>query len=261
MSILHSLILGKEGEDLLILHGFLGMGDNWKTYAKRINSLGYKVHLLDQRNHGRSFWNSSFSYSIMAKDIVAYCEKYNLENILVLGHSMGGKVAMHLACYHQELLKAFIVADISPKKYDSHHQQILNGLSALDFDKISSRAMADEKLSTWVVDASTRQFLLKNLNWTEQGKLGLRINIDVLKNVSKAIGEGLKNDAKSNKPCLFIKGQNSDYILDIDSPIIKYHFPKATNYTVSNSGHWLHAENPEEFYRVTSEWLKNISFL
>ena len=261
MNILHSLILGEQGEDLLILHGFLGMGDNWKTYAKRLTPHGFRVHLVDQRNHGRSFWDPKFSYSNMAQDIVEYCSYHNLNNIIVLGHSMGGKVAMHLACYHNQLLKSFIVADIAPKKYDPHHQQILNGLSDLDFDKISSRAMADKKLSNWVVDASTRQFLLKNLYWKKPGELGLRINIEVLKNSSEAIGEGLDKDVKSNKPCLFLKGQNSDYITDNDHSIIRYHFPSASHSMITKSGHWLHAENPEEFFRVTLAWLKKTSFL
>ena len=261
MNILHSLILGDQGEDILILHGFLGMGDNWKTYAKRLIPHGFRVHLIDQRNHGRSFWDSNFSYSILAQDIIEYCSYHNLKNILVLGHSMGGKVAMHLACYHYQLLKGFIVADIAPKKYNPHHQQILNGLSNLDFDKIPSRSIADENLSNWVVDASTRQFLLKNLYWKKPGKLDLRINIEILKNASEAIGEGLKNDAKSDKKCLFLKGQHSDYITDNDHSIIKYHFPNADQSLIKKSGHWLHAENPEDFFRVTLDWLKKTSFL
>ena len=138
---------------------------------------------------------------------------------------------------------------------------ILNGLSDLNFDKISSRAMADEKLSNWVDDASTRQFLLKNLYWKKPGELGLRINIEVLKNSSESIGEGLDKDVKSNKPCLFLKGQNSDYITDNDHSIIRYHFPSASHSMITKSGHWLHAENPEEFFRVTLAWLKKTSFL
>ena len=261
MNILHSLIVGNRGEDLIILHGFLGMGDNWKTYAKGLAVLGYRVHLIDQRNHGKSFWSNDFSYSIMAEDIVAYCKTHSLEKVLVLGHSMGGKTAMYLACYHSELIKAFIIADIAPKNYEPHHQQILNGLSQLDFGQITSRAIAEQQLSNWVKDTSTRKFLLKNLYWLEPGKLGLRINIDVLKNASEAIGLGLDSEAKSDLPCLFLKGENSDYILDSDGPIIKYHFPNSSQVSIPKVGHWLHAESPKEFFTITSHWLiNNINF-
>ena len=114
---LHSTIVGANGIDLLILHGFLGMGDNWKTHAKGLAALGFRVHLLDQRNHGRSFWSSDFSYPLMAEDVVNYCKEHQLENVLALGHSMGGKTVMHLACSHPDLVRACIIVDIAPKKY------------------------------------------------------------------------------------------------------------------------------------------------
>ena len=255
MSILHSNIIGTEGKELLILHGFLGMGDNWKSHAKNFASLGYRVHLIDQRNHGRSFWSTSFSYRHMAQDVVDYCQAQGLQKVFILGHSMGGKTVMHLACDFPELVSAFIVADIAPKKYAPHHQQILNGLAQLDFDKIDSRAVADQVLSNYVPEPTTRQFLLKNLYWRSPGKLGLRVNIEVLKKASDAIGEGLKPTAHSKLPCLFIKGEASDYILDTDPPSIKHHFPNASITTIPKVGHWLHAENPKLFFEEVSSWL------
>ena len=156
---LHSTIVGVKGIDLLILHGFLGMGDNWKTHAKGLADLGFRVHLLDQRNHGRSFWSSDFTYPLMAQDVVNYCQEQQLGNVLALGHSMGGKTVMHLACNHPDLVRACIIADIAPKKYEPHHQQILNGLVNLNFDQITSRSAADKVLSAYVSDPGTRQFL------------------------------------------------------------------------------------------------------
>ena len=253
---LHSNIVGVKGIDLLILHGFLGMGDNWKTHAKGLAALGFRVHLLDQRNHGKSFWSSDFTYPLMAQDVVNYCEEHQLENVLALGHSMGGKTLMHLACYHPDLVRACIIADIAPKKYEPRRQQILNGLAHLNFDQITSRSAADQVLSTYVSDPSTRQFLLKNLYWVTPGTLGLRINIEVLKNASQAIGMGLQAKAQASLPCLFIKGELSDYILEIDNPIIKHHFPKAEQALISKAGHWLHAENPKLFFEVMSQWLQ-----
>lgn len=256
MSILYSNIIGEEGKDLVILHGFLGMGDNWKTHAKQWALLGYCVHLIDQRNHGRSFWSSDFNYATLAQDVVDYCIAHQLDKIWVLGHSMGGKTLMHLACEFPQYIHAFVVADIAPKTYSPHHQMILNGLSHLDFNQIKTRGDADNALAAYVKDSGTRLFLLKNLYWESKGKLGLRINIDVLKNVNEAIGQGLLPDARSSHPCLFIKGEKSDYILENDTPIIKHHFPNAEQMTVPNAGHWLHAENPTFFFKAVTDWLQ-----
>jgi len=256
LSLLHSTLVGSEGTDLLILHGFLGMGDNWKTHAKGFSERGFRVHLLDQRNHGRSFWNDKFTYELMAEDVIRYCEAKNLGKVLVLGHSMGGKTAMHLACSYPNKIKALLVADIAPKKYDPHHQQILNGLSQLNFNQLKTRTAADEELAKTISDPATRQFLLKNLYWVAPGKLGLRLNIEVLKNASEAIGAGLDSKAQSELPCLFIKGEHSDYILDTDLPIIKHHFPAAEHAVIPQVGHWLHAENPLRFFEISLQWLE-----
>ncbi len=255
MKILFSNIIGSSGVDLLILHGFLGMGDNWRTHAKSLVKIGYRVHLLDQRNHGRSFWDDAFNYSLMAQDIVNYCNSYNLKKVLVLGHSMGGKAVMHFACNYPKFVKAFIIADIAPKSYEPTHQNILNGLSNLDFSKITSRLLADKELAKYVQDSSTRQFLLKNLYWVSPGKLKLRINLNVLKDKSEVIGEGLNSNLSSTHKCLFIKGGNSDYILDSDESLIKHHFPYAEQLLIPGVGHWLHAEKPKIFFEIISHWL------
>jgi esterase len=257
LNLLHSNSIGDSGQDLVILHGFLGMSDNWKTHAKNWAKMGYRVHLIDQRNHGRSFWSNDFSYELMADDLARFCEVHGLKNILLLGHSMGGKTALYFACQYSKLLKALVVADIAPKKYEPHHQKILKGLSELDFDQIKSRGDADVLLSKYVPEPGVRMFLLKNLYWVDPGKLGLRINIDVLKNASEAIGENLSNTSRSEHPCLFVKGALSDYILDTDLPILRHYFPKAELVTIPDAGHWLHAEKPKLFFETVSRWLSN----
>jgi pimeloyl-ACP methyl ester carboxylesterase len=255
LKLLHSNIIGDSGCDLLILHGFLGMSDNWKTHAKNWSSLGFRVHLIDQRNHGRSFWSTAFSYDLMADDIAHYCETYQLQEVLILGHSMGGKTAMQLACKHPHLFKAIVIADIAPKKYPPHHQKILQGLSDLDFNQIKSRTEADIFLSSYVTEPGVRMFLLKNLYWVEPGKLGLRINIEVLKDASDAIGKNLSDDAQSLLPCLFVKGELSDYILESDTLLIKHYFTNAEQVTIAEAGHWLHAEKPKLFFDTVTDWL------
>ena len=257
MNLLHSTIIGDSGRDLLILHGFLGMGDNWKTHAKGWAAMGYRVHLIDQRNHGRSFWSDKFSYKSMVEDLAHYCQVNEVKRPILLGHSMGGKTVMQYACTHPERVSTFIVADIAPKAYTSHHQLILNGLAALDFSQIKTRNQANEALSAYVKDENTRQFLLKNIYWETPEKLGLRININILKNASEVIGEGLDANAQSSVPCLFLKGGNSEYILNQDHLIIQHHFPNAEIKEIAAAGHWLHAEQPTIFFQQVNAWLNS----
>lgn len=221
--LLHSNILG-EGYPFVILHGFLGMGDNWKTHGKNFAELGYEVHLVDQRNHGHSFHDTAFSYEVLAEDLKNYCKAKNLEDIILLGHSMGGKTAMLFSTEYPNLVSKLMVADISPRFYPVHHDTILNGLSALDFDVIKSRGEADKALSEYVSDFGTRQFLLKNLYWVEKGKLGLRINLEVLKDEVAEVGEALPSYARFDKETLFLRGDRSEYIGPEDERIIKIIF-------------------------------------
>ena len=252
--ILHSNIVG-EGKPFVILHGFLGMGDNWKTLGMQFSEHGFRVHMIDQRNHGHSFHDNEFSYEVLVEDLKRYCECYNLKNIVLLGHSMGGKTAMLFATKYPELVSKLIVADISPRFYPVHHEAILNGLDALNFDEIKSRGQADKVLSDYVSDFGTRQFLLKNLYWKEKGRLALRINIDVLKEEVAEVGEPLPSYAAFEGDTLFLRGDRSEYIGVDDEPIIKRHFPKAKLMTISDAGHWLHAENPKDFFDAVMQFV------
>ncbi|WP_396602239.1 alpha/beta fold hydrolase [Algibacter sp. R77976] len=254
--ILHSNILG-EGKPFVILHGFLGMSDNWKTLGSQFSELGYQVHLVDQRNHGRSFHDDEFNYEVLAKDINHYCIEHDLTDIVLLGHSMGGKTAMLFAAEYPELVSKLIVADISPRFYPVHHDAILNGLSALNFNEIKSRGEADKALSSYVSEAGIRMFLLKNLYWVEKGKLGLRINLEVLKNEVGEVGESLPSYSRFEKDTLFLRGDRSEYIGVGDERIIKNHFSKAEIVTISNAGHWLHAENPKDFYEAVNNFVNS----
>ncbi|MEH6765960.1 MAG: alpha/beta fold hydrolase [Aequorivita antarctica] len=244
---LHSQILG-SGKPFVILHGFLGMSDNWKTLGTRWAEDGYEVHLLDQRNHGRSFHSDEFSYEIMAEDVKEYCEEHHLKEIILLGHSMGGKVAMQFAVTYPEMVSKLIVADIGPKAYPPHHQDILKALSKLDFSNIKSRGEAEDILSDYIRDEGTRLFLLKNLYRKSKNELALRINLPVLSKKIREVGVALSEDAVFKCDTLFLGGENSGYIEPMDDLLIKKHFPKAKIETISNAGHWLHAENPDEFY-------------
>ena len=256
MELLHSRIIG-HGQPLLILHGFLGMSDNWKTLGNQFAENGFQVHLIDQRNHGKSFHSDDFDYEILSQDVLYYMNHHQIGSAKIIGHSMGGKTAMQFAISHPNRIQQLIVADISPKFYPPHHQYIIDALTQLDFETIQSRKEADEVLSQHLSDFGIRQFLLKNLYWVEQGKLGLRFNLDVLKNKMEEIGESVPATSVYDGPTLFLRGDRSEYIQPNDYPEIQKHFPNSQIETVEKAGHWLHAENPKQFFEKALNFLNS----
>lgn len=252
---LHSKIEG-EGQPLLIIHGFLGMLDNWKSIANQFANDGFQVHSLDLRNHGKSFHSDVFNYDVMVQDVKNYIDFHQLNDCVLLGHSMGGKVAMLFATTYPEIVSKLLVADIGPKYYAPHHQSILAGLNAVDFVLQTSRSEVEEILAHYIPDFGIRQFLMKNVYWQTPDQLAFRFNLRVLTNTIEVIGTALPYDSTFQKPTLFLKGDKSDYILDSDWGLILHHFPSASVVTIPNAGHWLHAENPKEFYYNTLQFLK-----
>ena len=252
---LHSRIEG-IGKPLLILHGFLGMLDNWKSFSALYTAQGFETHLLDLRNHGKSFHADDFNYTVMVEDVLNYCKFHNLSQISIIGHSMGGKVAMLFATSHEEMMDKLVVADIGPRYYAPHHDEILAGLNAVDFSKKPSRTDVEEMLYPYIPDFSTRQFLMKNLYWIEPNQLGFRFNLESFNKNKATIGEALPVEKRFTKPTLFIKGRNSNYILETDYEAIKKQFPNVAFATIPNAGHWLHAENPKLFFEITSKFLE-----
>jgi pimeloyl-ACP methyl ester carboxylesterase len=255
-TILHSRILG-EGKPLLILHGFLGMSDNWKTLGNQYAQNGLEVHLIDQRNHGKSFHSQDFNYDLLAADLKRYIDHHAIEKAIIIGHSMGGKTAMQFACDFPDQTEKLIIADIAPKYYPPHHNEIIDGLNTLNFSEITSRTEADQKLSEYITNFGTRQFLLKNLYWVEKGKLGYRFNLETLSTKMEEIGENIGTTANYQGPTLFLRGDKSEYVIDIDLAEIKRHFPVASLETIENAGHWLHAENPKQFFEKSMIFIKS----
>lgn len=255
MELLHSRIIGK-GKPFLILHGFLGMGDNWKTLANKFAE-NHEVHLIDQRNHGRSFHSDAFTFKLLVTDLLNYINHYNLKGVTLLGHSMGGKTAMQFAVTHSEILEKLIIADISPKEYPLHHQDILTALNEVDFSVQKSRNEIEEVLKRYIAESGVRQFLMKNV--TRNGKDGYkyRFNLKTLTENYNEIVVGLPTDTHFDKETLFLSGATSRYIGIDDIPLIETHFPKAKITTVKNAGHWLHADNPNQFYDEVVSFLDN----
>ena len=252
---LHANIMG-EGTPFLILHGFLGMSDNWKTLGRDFAEAGYQVHLLDQRNHGRSPHSPDFSYTEMAGDIQTYLQDHDLREVVLLGHSMGGKTAMTAALLFPEQISRLIIVDIAPKYYPPHHQKILEGLKAIDSTELESREEAEELLKSYVKEPEVRLFLLKNLYRKEKDRLALRLNLDVLTEKIENLGEAIVSESTFSGPTLFVKGERTDYILESDQVEIQRYFPDSEIVTISGAGHWVHAEKRREFYRSVMEFLR-----
>mgnify|MGYP000371472547 CR=1 FL=1 len=244
--LLHSKIIGK-GEPLLILHGYFGMSDNWKTLGNQFAE-NYQVHLIDQRNHGRSFHADEFNYEVLVDDLYNYIQYHQLEKVYLIGHSMGGKTTMLFAVTYPNLVDKLIIVDISPKAYKPHHNAILAGLNSIDFTIQNSRKLVDEQLSNYIPEVGVRQFLMKNVYWVEKGQLGFRFNLKSLTENNPEVGKPLPQNTKFDKATLFLKGEKSGYILEGESLIINPHFPNHTIKEIANAGHWLHAENPKQFY-------------
>jgi len=254
MKIVHSKIIG-EGAPLLILHGYFGMSDNWKSLGNKFGE-DFQIHLIDQRNHGRSFHANNFNYDLLVEDIVQYIEHHQLEKVIVLGHSMGGKVAMLFAVKYPTLVAKLIIVDIAPRYYQPHHTDILKALNSVDFLIHNTRKLVDQKIAELIPDIGVRSFLLKNVYWKEKGLLAYRFNLQSLTENNSEVGKALPSFTTFDGETLFLAGGNSGYITESEVPMIKAHFPKATIKTIANVGHWLHAEKPGAFYELVMRFLK-----
>lgn len=251
---LHYRTIG-EGKPLFILHGLFGSSDNWQTLGKKFAE-HFKVYFVDQRNHGHSPHSDEFSYDLMVEDFHELVADLGEKNINIIGHSMGGKTAIGFAANYPELIDKIIVADISHKAYPMHHDQILEGLNAIDLSVIKSRGEAEKKLEEYIPQFGVRQFLLKNLYWIEPGvQLAWRINLPVLEREIPNILSEISFD-KIDVETLFIRGELSNYILESDYEEIIRKFPNSELYTIKNAGHWVHAEAPDEFYSTVMKFLQ-----
>lgn len=255
MQILHSKIFG-SGRPLLILHGLLGMGDNWITLGRQYATHGFEVHLIDQRNHGKSFHDDDMTYEELTEDLYSYASKHNLKKFNLIGHSMGGKTAMFFALQYPEFLHKMIVVDIAPKKYPPHHHFIFEAIKKIDLNRFNTRREIEQFVLQYIESPAIVKFILKNLARDENKNFIWKANIPVLSQSLNDLGEALPPMQVSHVPGLFVKGAKSPYILPEDFSLIKAHFPNARIIVIKDSGHWVHAEQPEIFFSETLKFLE-----
>ena len=255
-NILHAKIYGQEkpGIPLLVFHGLFGMLDNWGSFGKEFGAY-FPVHLIDLRNHGKSFHSQEMSHDDLAHDISHYMEFYGLEKANLLGHSLGGKAVMQFAVKYPPKVEKLIVVDISPKAYPPHHQGILKALESVDLDTAQSRGEVEDLLAEYIPEKDVIFFLAKSLYWDENKKLKWRFN---LKTLSEKYNDFVSNAIKFGVfagETLFISGEKSNYILPQDEFQIKQQFPHSEIVTIKNVGHWVQAENPKDFNDVVQNFL------
>lgn len=244
-----------EGEPLLILHGLFGTLDNWQTIAKTLSE-DYMVFILDLRNHGRSPHSDDFSYALMADDVRAFMEDNWIYNAYVMGHSMGGKVAMQLAIDNPDMVERLLVVDMAPKTYAPSHESIFEGMFALDLQTLSSRREADDLMKPYIPSFGVRQFLIKNLSLDKKsGRYAWKMNLPVIHAHYGSILQQGPIAQPYEGPTLFIKGAKSAYIQEEELETYQQYFPQAELTTIQDAGHWIHAEQPEAFVQAVRDFL------
>lgn len=241
-----------DGPPVIILHGLFGSSDNWQTVSRNIASR-FKVFALDLRNHGRSPHSPVFSYEAMAHDLLEFLRDRNLHQVRLIGHSLGGKTAMRFALDNPDHVTRLVIVDIAPKEYPSHHDSILDALTALDLGRFSGRKEIDTALSQSIPSATTRQFLLKNLRRTDQNAFEWRMNLPVLHEQYDETNKAVTGPPFPG-PALFLRSLTSGYINDDDLPEIRRLFPRS-RIAEFPTGHWIHADAPAQFVEVVLDFL------
>lgn len=246
-----------EGEHILLIHGLFGSLENLNMVAKSL-SQHFCVTSIDVRNHGNSFHQEGMDYQTLAQDVTNLLDHLSIEHCHILGHSMGGKIAMKIALSFPERINKLIIADIAPVKYPAHHLSIIEGLQAIDLTKVHKRKDADIQLAKYEENIGIRQFLLRNIALNEQGQFQFKCNLNYIEQSYHHIMQNISDpiDLSFNGNTLFVKGAKSDYILPEHQSIITKLFPKAKAKVIQGAGHWLHAEKTVAFNKIVLDFLK-----
>ncbi len=239
-----------SGFPVIILHGLFGMLDNWKSISKNLETK-FTVYLVDQRNHGKSPHAPEHSYQLMADDLNEFFGQQQISSAHIIGHSMGGKTAMQFALQHPEKVNKLVVVDMGIKQYPGGHDAIFDALLSFDLCAIHSRKEAEIEMTKKISDIAVQQFLLKNLSREINGNYRWKFNLEALSaNYENEIIAAVKPSNIYRGEVLFIRGERSNYILNDDWDDIQKIFPNSVLNTINDSGHWVHAEKPEDLIKV-----------
>ena len=243
-----------QGRAVILLHGLFGSADNWHPIALRLAEK-FQVFAVDHRNHGQSPHSAEMNYPLMAGDVEKFMAARGMESASVIGHSMGGKTAMQLALQFPSRVAKLVVADMAPRAYAPAHDKIFAALLALDLPSFQTRQQIEDALAPEIPNLVLRRFLLKNLGRNADGKFFWKMNLGGLAQNYLRLGEPVAVSAPFTKPALFIRGGKSKFIKAEDEPLIRELFPLAQIQTIAGAGHWVHADQPEEFLRRLLDFL------
>jgi pimeloyl-ACP methyl ester carboxylesterase len=246
-----------SGQPVIIMHGLFGSGDNWRTIARMMEDQ-YQCIVVDMRNHGRSPHDPVMNFQVMTEDIIELMQDLQLEKVSMVGHSMGGKVAMQFALQHPDLVDKLIVVDIAPKYYPPHHDVVIEAIEAIDPSLLKERSEAEGVFMRFLGnDESTIQFLMKNLTRLPEGGFTWKPNMPVIIEAYYHLMEDVQHASSFEGPSLFVRGQKSRYIADEDVTRIKEFFPTFSLVTIADAGHWVHADAPQEFAKIILNFLND----
>lgn len=243
-----------EGDPVIIMHGLLGMLDNWHSFAKKL-AKDYLVYIVDLRNHGKSFHSDEMNYKLMADDILGFMEKNGIPKATLLGHSMGGKVGMQFALDQPSMVSNLIVVDMAPIAYSGGHQEILDALLSVDIDNAEERADVENHLMSRIQSKPIVWFLMKNLSRKKEGGFKWKANLESLNRNYREILQEISGQSPYEGDSLFIKGENSDYLNDRALPLIRELFPNFQRVEIEGAGHWVHADAPKATLKAVKQFL------
>lgn len=243
-----------SGPPLVVLHGLLGASGNWHTLSRTAFAEHFHVFAVDQRNHGRSPHTDRLDYDAMAADVVAFLDRHGLDRAHLLGHSMGGKTAMHAALAHPDRVRRLVVVDMAPRAYPPHHTALIDALRGLDPGAYDDRAAIDAALARDVASKPVRQFLMKNLAY-DDGRYRWQMNVEAIHRHYGRINEAVEGERPFEGPTLFVRGGASEYLGADDLPAIRALFPQATLETIDGAGHWVHADQPDALAEAVAAFL------
>jgi pimeloyl-ACP methyl ester carboxylesterase len=245
-----------SGDPLIILHGLFGMLDNWQSFASNLHS-SYYTHLIDLRNHGRSPQAPEMSYELMAEDLRETMEsQWMHDGAFVIGHSMGGKVAMQLALSYPDLVKCLVIVDIAPVTYKGGHEAIIEALLKVPIDLVTSRSQVSEILDQEIKNSAITGFLMKNLLRRKDGSFSWRMNLtSIAAHYRDLLAAPTWQGIPYRGPTLFVKGGSSDYLSKKSETEVFKFFPSATITTIEGAGHWVHADEPAKLLHVVMDFL------
>ncbi|KJR28462.1 histidine kinase [Vibrio navarrensis] len=253
MSSLLNYKLEGEGQTIVLLHGLFGSLSNLGLLARELVS-DHRVLSLDLRNHGLSFHSQQHDYQLMAQDVLTTMEALSIDHAVVIGHSMGAKVAMKLAAIAPQIVSQLIVLDMAPVAYQvRRHDDVFQGLHSVIQHKPTSRSQALDLLAKHIALDGVRQFLAKSL-YNQDGHLAWRFNVDSLINNYDAI-LGWEPIPQTDIPTLFVKGGDSPYLQNEHQAAVVQQFTQAKAHVIANTGHWLHAEKPAEVLRAIRKFI------